>query len=244
MHLRYALLGTLVLFGSGWARALDRPAPMESDGNPPGRDPTPPAWNVGGGVRDAGPTQLFIDQASFLEAAGALSTETFEIDTTTADCDSSAAVILELGAIEATTNMPALKVLDETCFGNHNTTPDGLKYLGVDTDVSGVSADVNFHFSAPLTALGFYLIDLDVSTLEVTINGVSYPVPPNGEGGETYFGILSPEEFTDVTFQVVDGFDAHYSFDDVAYGSMSPGPVSADEPAFRAWSRVKSMYRQ
>src|SRR5262245_33049404 len=244
MHLRYALLGTLVLFGSGWARTLDRTSQTESDGISPGPCPIPPAWSVGGGVRDAGPDQLFIDQASFVAAAGYLSTETFEVDSTTADCDSSATVVLELGPIEATTNMPALKLLDATCFGNHNTTPDGLKYLGVDTDVSGVSADVNFHFGEPLTALGFYLIDLDVSTLEVTINGTTYSVPPNGEGGQTYFGIITAESFTDVTFQIVDGFDAHYSFDDVAYGSGTPGPVSAGEPEFRTWSRMKSQYRQ
>ncbi|MFN8179040.1 MAG: hypothetical protein U0167_14005 [bacterium] len=243
MRLRLSVLVTLLCFGCSWAHALDRTAPADVDGNAPAPGPQAPGWNVGGGATRGGGPIIFNDQAAFLAAAGPAATETFETDSTTAGCDSAGVLVLVPGAFTATSNIPALKLLEVPCFGNHDTTPDGRKYLGADPDISGVSADVMFEFNQPLTALGLFLIDLDFANLEVTIDGVAYPVLQNGDGGESYFGIVGAAPFTTVTFQIVTAFDSHYSFDDVTYG-VSP-PLSAEEPTLepRSWSGVKSRYR-
>jgi hypothetical protein len=95
-----------------------------------------------------------------------------------------------------------------------------------------------FIFNQPITALGLFLIDLDAAVLEVTVNGVAYPVPPHGDGGESYLGLVGAAPFTSATFHIATGTDSHYSFDDIAYALL--GPVST-EPA--SWGRSKGAYR-
>ena len=196
-----------------------------------------------GTARSSGTPAVFSDEVEFLAAAGAVVKENFEDNFTTADCDSGALSVIPLNHFTATSDIPALKLLAQDCFGNHNTTADGLKYLGADTDVSGVSAAVAFDFVQPLNAFGLFLVDLDFAILNVTVNGVAYPVPENGDGGVSYFGIVSPDPFTNVTFQIVTAFDAHYSFDDLAYGPPV-GPVGVGEGNWRAWGSIKADYRR
>jgi hypothetical protein len=224
MHARLCFLVVLLGFGTSWAQ------------------PQPGSWNGGGAAVRGGPF-IFSDQAAFLAAAGPVITDTFETDSTTSTCDSAGVVKLESSGITAEADMPALKLLEEPCSGNHNTTPNGRKYLGADTDLSGVSAEVTFTFSHSLSAFGLFLIDLDFANLEVTINGVSYPVLQNGDGGQTYFGIVDAAPFNLVTFQIVTAFDAHYSFDDVSYGGVLPSSAG-DGLEARSWSGVKARYRE
>jgi hypothetical protein len=226
VRLLSTLVAIAVLSGSSLARAPNEPGRTDFDGNSVLEGPVLPGSTARGSAQPRGTPGLFSDQAAFLAAAGVVTTESFEDDFTTADCDSGALTLITFNDFTATSDIPALKLLDRNCFGNHNTTPQGLKYLGADTDVSGVSAAVEFDFAQPLMVFGLFLIDLDFAVLEITVNGVNYPVVPNGDGGESYFGIVSPDPFTNVRFQIVTAFDAHYSFDDIAYGPAGPSAWS------------------
>lgn len=218
------------------AAGLASAASLDIDGNPLG---------PGGSVRpsiDPSPTgpgvMTFNDQGDFLAAAGPVTTEDFEDEPVVGSCASGGQVALSFDHFDAAASLPALKVLDTDCGnGNHNTTPGGTKQLSADTDLGGVSADVTFSFNTSVHAFGLFLIDAEGGSTQITINGNSYLVPPTGNGGQAYFGILSDVAITTVDFAIVDGSDSHYSFDDVAYGA---GPVSVDAVS---WSSVKGRYQ-
>ena len=166
---------------------------------------------------------LFDNEADFLTAAGDVTTQDFEAEATTADCESGAAEELVFTGFTVGSTPAAMKVLEIPCFGNHNTTPGGVKYLGADTDMGGVSAEVVFLFAAPIRALGLYITDLDTASMQITILGAGYAIEPHGDGGETYFGIIEDDEFTSVLVQIVQESDSHFSFDDISYGAgLSP----------------------
>ena len=235
----FPLCALSLMLGFAGARAgtPDDTVALDRDGNPyveasGGSSPT------GGGAPATGTLTVFTDRAAFLAAAGSAVTETFEGYAHTADCDTGALPVMVLDDFTATSSPAALKLLREPCFGNHNTTPGGQKYLGADTDVAEVSADVLFVFNGFLTAVGMDLVDLDVATLAVTVAGGTYPVPPNGDGGASFFGIVSDAPFGTVSFHVATDVDTHYSFDDVAY--VFGGPVDVEGKSF---GRVKSEYR-
>lgn len=217
--------------GPGDSRGVDR------DGNPYAAQPVPPA-NPRGTPYSPATVQVFTDRAAFLAAAGAVVQETFEDDASTALCDGGALPVLAFDDFTATSDPAALKLLREPCFGNANTTPGGQKYLGADTDVGGVSADVMFVFGNFLTALGMDLIDLDAADLDVSAAGGMWTVPANGDGGVSFFGIVSSAPFNLMSFRVVAGVDAHYSFDDLAYAAG--GPVDVEASTF---GRTKAGYR-
>jgi hypothetical protein len=238
MRFATILLLALALPAVARAEGPGDAAARDIDGNPylPG---TQVPIRPGGNPPHGGGPLVFDDQAAFLAAAGPVTTETFEDEPHSGDCDTGALPVLSVTDFTATSNPAALKILRDACFGNHNTTPGGVKYLTADTDVALVSADVMFVFNEPLTAMGLWLVDLDSALLEVVIQGVGYPVLPHGDGGQSYFGIVSAVPFADATFRIVNGTDTHYSFDDVAYGLS--GPVAV-EPA--GWGRVKAEWRE
>jgi hypothetical protein len=237
MRLATTLLLAAVLSTGAHAEGSDGSTGFDIDGNPFVKDASAPS-SEGGEAPQAGGALIFDNQAAFLAAAGPVATETFEDEPSTALCDGLGLAVLAVDDFLSTSNVVAMKLLREPCFGNHNTTPGGLKYLGADTELGAVSAEVMFVFNQPISALGLFLIDLDLAVLEVTINGVSYPVPPNGDGGESYFGIVGALPFTAATFRIVTGTDSHYSFDDVAYALA--GPVSVES---RSWGRAKADWR-
>ncbi len=237
--MRLATTLLLIAVISSGARAEDGEGrnEVDFDGNPykAGTSVTVPER---GTAPHAGGPMIFNDQAAFLAAAGPVTTQTFEDEPSSGLCDSGGLTVLGVDGFLATANPAALKLLREPCFGNHNTTPGGQKYLSADTDLGLFSAEVMFVFNQYITSLGLFLIDLDISILEVTVNGVSYPVNPHGDGGQSYFGIVGASPFTYATFRVVTEVDSHYSFDDVAYGFS--GPVSV---AGESWGRAKAQWR-
>ena len=210
-------------------------AEYDFDGNPY-RDPLPDDGTghpAPVGVR----VQVFDSQAAFLSAAGYVTTQDFEAEPTIGTCDDGAVPQIVFADFTASSTPDAMKVLDQPCVGNHNTTPGGAKYLAADTDLGGVSAEVTFVFDPPIKTLGFYITDLDSATMHIVILGVTYAVAPHGDGGESYFGIIEDAEFTTVVVQIVDAFDSHYSFDDFAYGSGLTPVKDA------TWGGVKALYR-
>ena len=237
------LLGIFGVLGVGatGARATDA-GPIDVDGNPGIPSAVLPAA-AAVTPREAG-IAVFTTRAAFLSALDGRLTETFEHEPWTATCDSGAVAAMSFFDFDVTSQPAALKLLRDGCFGNHNVTPGGKRYLSADTDSADVSAVVDFHFDAALHAFGTYLIDLDDTGAELEINGATYPVPATGDGGEAFLGILSAATFHQVTCRIVGGVDSHYSFDDVTYSAGSPGPVAADESfGFESWGRVKSSYR-
>lgn len=209
--------------------------PLDFDGNPilsegSIRSPSEPGASHPGVL-------IFDNQAEFLAAAGSAVTEDFEDEPLVGACTGGAQTLISFDHFDASASPPALKVLAVDCGnGNHNTTPGGVNYLSADTDQGGVSADVTLSFYTSLHAFGLYLIDIE-SDVQLTINGTPYLVPAGVNGGESYFGIVSPVAFTTIDIAIVSGFDSHYSLDDVAYGS---GPISVDPDS---WGAVKSAYR-
>jgi hypothetical protein len=226
----FALL--ILAFGPAHASGFDRDGnPLFGDGTI--RDPSDPVAPHPG-------VMIFDNQADFLAAAGSVTTEDFEDEPLVGDCSSGAQTFLSFDHFDATATPAALKVLGVDCGnGNHNTTPGGFKYLSADTDLGGVSAFVTLSFNTFLHAFGLYLIDIEAGggSVELTINGVPYLVPGGPNGGESYFGIVSPVSFTDIEIAIVSGSDSHYSLDDIAYGA---GPVAVEADS---WGKVKAIYR-
>lgn len=235
LHFGLAILGICGV--SSPTLAADR------DGNPQGAGPIRGSRPAEPAAPFARAVLTFTDRDEFLSAASGF-TENFEREPWTADCDSGGTALMTFFNFEVSSDPPALKLLRDGCFGNHNTTIGGKRYLGADTDSAGASAAVTFLFDRALHVFGTYVVDLDMAPLEITIAGQSYEVPATGDGGEAFFGILASETFSTVTCRIVgeDG-DSHYSFDDVTYGTASPGPVDvpAGEPVH--WGRIKSIFR-
>jgi len=165
----------------------------------------------------------YYSQADFYAAAGpdSLLLEDFEDEPTIGTGDDGAQALITLDDFIASSTPSALKILDEPFVGNHNTTPAGQKYLSADTDISYTSAEVTLTFDEPITAFGLYLVDVE-EFVNVTIAGATYIVQDNGNGGESYFGIISPTPFTTVHLDM-GTTDSHTSMDDVAY---TPEPAS------------------
>lgn len=174
---------------------------------------------------------IFDNQAEFLAAAGPVTTEDFEDEPVVGTCDSMNVPTITVDDFSATTVPEAAKLLDIPCFGNHNTTPGGVKYLSFDTDAGGVSSEVTITFNSPISALGFYIIDLDNNPLEVTINDIPYTVPATGDEGEAYFGIISNTSFTTIGLRILTGYDSHYSVDDVAYSADGESNLIISPPS-------------
>lgn len=215
----------------GDASGTDRDGNPRTPGDPPASPFTPP-------LQPKGTVQVFTDRAAFLAAAGSVVHETFEDDASTALCDGPGAPVLAFDDFTVTSAPAALKLQREPCFGNHNTTPGGQKYLGADTEIADVSADVMLVFGGFLTALGLDVVDLDVATLEIVAAGGTWSVPPNGDGGESFFGLVSSAPFNVAMLHVASGADSHYSVDELAFAYG--GPVALPP---RSFGRVKSEYR-
>lgn len=177
------------------------------------------------------------NQADFLAAAGAVTTEDFESEPASGLCSGGIVALLVLSDFTATSSPDALRVNNVACFGNHNTTPGGANYLSVDTDIGFVSGDVLLSFAAPIDAFGLYLVDIEGS-LEITIHGNVYPVPGTGDGGEAYFGIISAAPFTSIALSDPTTNDSHWSMDDLAY--RASGPISVDP---HSWATIKERFR-
>ncbi len=228
---------TLILAGPARADTPGDGTAFDRDGNPRLPD-APPAAPIHPLLQPKGSVQVFTDRAAFLAAAGSVTHETFEDDPSTALCDGPGALVLPFDDFTATSSPAALKLQREPCFGNHNTTPGGQKYLGADTEVADLSADVMLVFGGFLTALGLDLVDLDTATLEITAAGGTWSIPPNGDAGESFFGLVSSSPFNTATLHIASGTDSHYSLDDLAF--TYGGPVGVPPTTF---GRVKSIYR-
>jgi hypothetical protein len=217
-------VGVVILLNGGISLAQ-----VDQDGNsyPPG-DPPDGRAPIDPGPAPAG-VQVFDNLADFFAAAGAVTTEDFEDEPLVGDPNGGAVSSLTFDDFTAESVPASLKILNVEAFGNHNTTPGGAKYLSADTDVGGTSGDLTYTFTSPLTALGLFLIDIE-GAIEITVNGVTYPVPSTASGGEAYFGIV-----TDASFSTIDiispGNDSHYSMDDVSYGGDAGGDGGGDVPA-------------
>lgn len=236
MNLRYlwSLLVLLACSASAFAVELDQ------DGNPYLSGASDPADDRAPAAQGAG--TVYDNLADFVAAAETLTLEDFEDEPLFGNCDAGGVAILAVSDFLVNCSQPALKILDAECFdfGNHNTTPGGVRFLNMDTDIANVTGNVMIVFPGLVNAFGLYLVDLDSSGLTATINGSSYQaVPPggNGNGGETYFGVIDPAGFSSVQL-TVDGIDSHWSVDDVSWGTVATVGV---DPA--TWASVKSIYR-
>lgn len=165
-------------------------------------------------VKQADATMIFEDQASFLSAVGYVVTEDFE-DELPGDPDHGALSLMTFDDFTVTSSPEAIKVLDVKWFGNYNTTPDGDKYLSADTDIGYQCSEVTITFDYALSALGFYVIDVE-DFVDITIDGSVYRVLGHGDGGKSYFGIISDSTFSVVHMDMGET-DSHTSMDDFAY---------------------------
>jgi len=212
MSIPAGLLGVALLVAPVAAQQMD----LELNPTGLGQDfavPSPPSTYAVG-------VQLFTNQADFLAATGAINCEDFESWPTTGDCTSGVQSVIDFGPFRvegASDEGGAVKILDAPCTGNHNTTPGGIKYLSGDTDVAFRNAQIDFEFDDATCAWGAYIIDAEQG-IEITINGNVYLVPPTGDGGEAFFGIIDTGMFVTVELRVAVGSDSHYSIDDVCYG--------------------------
>ncbi|MGD8395530.1 MAG: hypothetical protein PVF43_08650 [Candidatus Eiseniibacteriota bacterium] len=181
--------------------------------------------------------QTFDNEADFLAAAGPVETEDLEDEPLIGDCNAGGQTMITLDTFVATSTPAALKIPNVDCTGAHNTTAGGQKYLLADTDMGGVSAAVTFTLNAATNAFGMYATDLDSNSLQLTINGLAYTIPPHGNGGQGYFGIVSDDAITSISMVIVPDFDSSYGFDDISVG-VAATPIEAT-----TWGTIKAVHR-
>lgn len=159
---------------------------------------------------------LFDDPAPFLAQAGTLGIEDFEDEAPVGTLDGPGVDSLQLDTLRLLSDREALKIAPFPVAGNHNVTPGGSRYVAADTGSFLESAAIRIQFDAPVTSFGFWATDLD-SGLFVRVNNISYLMASNGNGGESFFGLISDAPFTsvDLTIQSQDG---QYSLDDIYFG--------------------------
>ena len=129
--------------------------------------------------------------------------------------------------IESST--PAIKLMSKKYSGNHNTSPDGKKYLSIDTDLFKQGTEVEFSFGADVKAFGFNIIDHDGDDAAILLNGIEIVVPEVNDGGVTFFGVHLEQWSSSVNFILDSGRDAQISLDDFIILEQQ-GPVNVDEP--------------
>jgi len=169
---------------------------------------------------------VFFDAGSFLSQAsslpGTVEVEDFEGAPLSGTLEGGALPFISFAPFTAASVPDAVKVLDTPSVGNHNTTPGGSQYLGVDTDIGSLSADLTLTFDEEVAAVGFFLISadhinaVDPTPVTVVVQGFEYTMPVPDENEEAFFGITSGSAFTSVEIRP-DDVDSFYSIDDVSY---------------------------
>jgi hypothetical protein len=171
---------------------------------------------------------LVFDETTFLGLAENATTEDFEAVGLSGTPDGGALAAIDIGDFTVSSSPAAVKVLDTTIAGNHNTTLGGAQYLALDTDMANVAGDVTLSFDVPVYSVGFYLISIDHVTLltpnpvMIVVDGVEYPILTTPTDGETYVGILSDSTFSTVLI-FADPADSFWSLDDLSYSTSGPG---------------------
>jgi len=167
---------------------------------------------------------VFNLQGDFLAAAGSVMTETFESQPNIGTPGAGAQTMIDFDDFSATSARPALKIFDSPMVGNFNTTPNGAKYLAVDTDVGNTGTTVTLTFQQSLRTFGLFLIDLE-EDYTILINGMTYTVLATGNETSTFFGIITDVPFNNVGISSEFETDSFSSFDDVSFGVV-PEPSS------------------
>lgn len=168
---------------------------------------------------------VYLDVTNFTNNAGPVVEETFEDNATVGDPGGGAVTSISVEDFTATSiGGPAMKILDQEWFGNRNHTPGGAHYMSMDTDLGGVSYDVQLDFDYPISEFGIYLNDIEQAA-NVTVRGTQYAVPATGDGGFQFWGIVADAPFTSVLLDL-GTTDSHSSFDDLLYTVPEPGALA------------------
>jgi hypothetical protein len=172
-------------------------------------------------VAAASADQVFDDEGLFLAAAGAVLIEDVEDEALVGTPDGGGVNSIAVDDFVARSiGGDGMKILGEEWYGNQNHTPGGLKYLSVDSDQAGVSFDSVLTFDYRIVDFGVWFNDIE-SGGSVLVNGTTYPVAASGDGGFTFFGIVSDSPIETITLDAGDG-DSHWSFDDIYYSVPEP----------------------
>ena len=169
---------------------------------------------------------LVYSESAFLAEAQGVVLEDFEDEPTSGTPDAGGVSQLAFDGFTAQTSLPAAKLFDTPLAGSANTTPGGTKYLAIDTDVGSVGATATLVFDPPVYAVGFQLIDADLTPTTITLDGVDYPIAATEAGGADYVGVLSNTAFTTLTI-APSSADSFWSLDDVSMG-LDPAPQRFD----------------
>jgi len=179
----------------------------------------------------AAAVSIFSSSSSFRSALSSYVLEDFEDESLVGTATAGGVSSLVLSDFTVTANRPALKILGTPVSGNHNTTPGGRKYLSADTDLGFVAASVAISgLGGPLDAVGFELIDFDLMPAVVSINGQSYYVPPTGNGGSRFFGVIANGPITSLRIGSLFP-DSHWSIDDLVLGRSRGRVAAVPEPS-------------
>jgi hypothetical protein len=186
-----------------------------------GLDPSPQRFDV------------FFDRASYLAAAGTVVVEDFEDEPNSGTPSGGALTAIDFDAFTASSTPAAVKVLDATLLGAHNTTPAGAKFLAFDTDQGNVGSVGALSFHTPTPGVGLFLVDVeqvDLAVEEVTVSlpGFDYPLMLTPPGGETYFAVLANPPLESIQI-APDSADSLWNIDDVAL-VIAPTEVPALSP--------------
>jgi len=164
---------------------------------------------------------IYSNESDFLSNSGLTTTETFE-SYAVGNTSSGALSSVMFDDFSVSSNPAAIKVLGAEAYGNHNTTAGGLNYLSFDTDMGNVGSDVTFEFNfgySPVTSFGLYFTDTE-QEIDILIDGVTYNVAATGDGGESYFGLVSDTAFSSI-FINGGSSDSQWSVDDISYSMAS-----------------------
>ena len=167
----------------------------------------------------------FNSRDAFFAVAGPLHLENFGQAPLVGEENSGGVALLPFHGFRVWSEPSALKLMGVPSSGNHGTSIFDGRYLTGDTDTLSQSAVLTFEFEPPVRKVGFWIIDLDSFDMGVTVNGVTYVIPSNGNGGQSYFGLISDTPVAEMVFQGI-GFDSHYSLDDISFPDP-PAPFEA-----------------
>jgi hypothetical protein len=199
-----------------------------------GLDPSPQRFDV------------FFDRPAYLAAAGAVVVEDFEDEANSGTPGGGALAAIDLDAFTASSTPAAVKVLDATLLGAHNTTPGGAKFLAFDTDQGNVGSVGVLSFHAPTPGVGLVLVDVEqvnlaVEQVTVSLPGFDYPLMLTPPGGETYFAVLASPSLESIQI-APDAADSLWNIDDVELAVAPPQvPALSSGGALLLWTSLAAI---
>lgn len=113
-----------------------------------------------------------------------------------------------------------------------NSTFAGMYMNALDTDGGSASSLITWVFPNTFNALCFDYFGVGEGTVQLNVNGESRSIRLAGEGESGFFGFVSSDPITSITFSSASGTPDDFAFDNVEFGDIAAVPLPAALPMF------------